>query len=37
MRPQVQILLDGEALHAVDVSLHHVGEHDRHRGVHPVD
>jgi hypothetical protein len=37
VRPQVQVVLGGEALHAVDVSLHDVGQHDRHGGVHPVD
>ena len=33
----VQVVLGGEALHPVDVALHHVGQHDRRRGVHPVD
>ena len=37
VRPQVQLVLGGEALHPVDVLLHDVGQHDRRGGVHPVD
>ena len=37
VRPHVQVVLGGEALHPVDVSLHDVGQHDGRGGVHPVD
>jgi hypothetical protein len=37
MWPNVQVVPGGEGLHAVDVLLHYVGQHDRRGGVNTVE
>lgn len=37
MRPDVEAVLRGEALRTVDAGPHHVGRHDRRRGVESLD
>src|SRR4029453_10552807 len=37
VRPDVEVMLGGEALHAIDIVLHHVDQNDRRRGANSPD